>query len=59
MPAEFFRDILDEHFPEEESERQMETAINWGLYAGILRYDASSDQLTLAQPEPAAAGGHA
>jgi len=57
MPAEFFRDILDEHFPEEESKRQMETAINWGLYAGILRYDAASDQLTLAQPEPAAAAG--
>jgi NitT/TauT family transport system ATP-binding protein len=60
MPAEFFRDVLDEHFPEEESKRQMETAINWGLYADILRYDAPSDQLTLAQPgAAAAAGGHA
>ena len=60
MPAEFFRDLLDEHFPEAESKRQMETAINWGLYADILRYDAPSDQLTLAQPgAAAAAGGHA
>jgi NitT/TauT family transport system ATP-binding protein len=60
MPAEFFRDILDEHFPEEESRRQMETALNWGLYADILRYDASSGQLSLPQPgAAAAAGGHA
>jgi NitT/TauT family transport system ATP-binding protein len=57
MPAEFFRDLLDEHFPEAESKRQMETAINWGLYADILRYDASSDQLSLAQPDAAAAAG--
>jgi len=54
MPAEFFRDILDEHFPEDESKRQVETAINWGLYAGILRYDAASDQLSLPQPPVAA-----
>jgi len=60
MPAEFFRDVLDEHFPEAESKRQMETAINWGLYADILRYDDSSDQLSLPQPDAAAAaGGHA
>jgi NitT/TauT family transport system ATP-binding protein len=57
MPAEFFRDVLDEHFPEDESRRQMETAINWGLYADILRYDASSDRLSLAQPDAAAASG--
>jgi NitT/TauT family transport system ATP-binding protein len=51
---------LDEHFPAEESKRQMETALNWGLYADILRYDADADKLTLPQPAPAAAaGGHA
>jgi NitT/TauT family transport system ATP-binding protein len=54
MPAEFFRDILDEHFSDEESKRQMETALNWGLYADILRYDADSDELWLFEaPEPA------
>jgi NitT/TauT family transport system ATP-binding protein len=57
MPAEFFRDVLDEHFPDDESKRQVETAINWGIYADILRYDAASDQLTLPQPGAAAAAG--
>ena len=56
-PEAELRDLLDEHFPEAESKRQMETAINWGLYADILRYDASSDQLSLAQPDAAAAAG--
>ena len=60
LSAEFFRDILDEHFSGEESKRQMETALDWGLYADILRYDASADRLTLPQPEAAAeTGGHA
>ncbi len=60
MPAEFFRDVLDEHFPDDESKRQVDTAINWGIYADILRYDAGSDQLTLPQSgATAAAGGHA
>ena len=60
MPAEFFRDVLDEHFSEDEGKRQMETALNWGLYADILRYDAASDKLSLPQPvSPAAAGGQA
>ena len=60
MPAEFFRDVLDEHFPDDESKRQVDTAINWGLYADILRYNAETDQLTLPQSgAAAAAGGHA
>ncbi len=59
MTAEFFRDVLDEHFPEHESKRQMETALNWGLYADIFRYDADSDQLTLYEPAAAETGPHA
>ena len=47
MPLEFFRDILDEHFPQEETERQVETALNWGRYGEIFSYDSVSDKLYL------------
>ncbi|HZT30608.1 MAG TPA: nitrate/sulfonate/bicarbonate ABC transporter ATP-binding protein [Bryobacteraceae bacterium] len=40
LPAEFFQDLLEEHFSEEEAQRQLETAINWGRYAEIFDYDA-------------------
>jgi NitT/TauT family transport system ATP-binding protein len=49
ISAEFFRDLLDEHFSEDESRRQMETAIQWGRYAEIFDYDAATDELTLAE----------
>ena len=29
MPVEFFRDILDEHFSDSETERQIDTALHW------------------------------
>jgi len=45
MPVEFFRDVLDEHFSEDETERQIKTALNWGRYAEIFTYDAESDTL--------------
>jgi NitT/TauT family transport system ATP-binding protein len=47
MPLEFFRDILDEHFAEDEVQRQLDTALNWGRYADILNYDAESDRVSL------------
>ena len=43
---EFFHDILDEHFPEEEVQRQFDTAMNWGRYAEIFDYDRDSGRLT-------------
>src|SRR5579864_8719484 len=46
---EFFHDILDEHFSEEEVLRQFETALNWGRYAEIFDYDRESGKLTLAE----------
>lgn len=49
MPAEFFQDLLDEHFSEEESQRQLETAIQWGRYAEIFDYDAATGKLTLTE----------
>jgi NitT/TauT family transport system ATP-binding protein len=42
---EFFRDILDEHFSDEEAQRQFDTAMNWGRYAEIFDYDRGSGRL--------------
>ena len=47
MPLEFFRDILQEHFSDEEVRRQIETALNWGRYGEIFTYDSESDRLLL------------
>ncbi len=47
MPLEFFRDVLEEHFPEVEVQRQLDTALNWGRYAEIFEYDSESGRLSL------------
>jgi NitT/TauT family transport system ATP-binding protein len=47
LPLEFFRDVLDEHFPQDEAQRQIETALNWGRYAELFSYDSESDRLLL------------
>lgn len=52
---EFFHDILDEHFAEDEVQRQFETAQNWGRYAEIFDYDRASGRLTQAEPPSAPA----
>jgi NitT/TauT family transport system ATP-binding protein len=49
LSDEFFRDLLDEHFSEDESRRQLETAIQWGRYAEIFNYDAATGKLTLTE----------
>jgi NitT/TauT family transport system ATP-binding protein len=49
LPAEFFEDLLDEHFSQDESRRQLETAIQWGRYAEIFDFDAASGKLTLTE----------
>jgi NitT/TauT family transport system ATP-binding protein len=49
LSDEFFRDLLDEHFSEEESRRQLETALQWGRYAEIFDYDAATGKLTLSE----------
>jgi NitT/TauT family transport system ATP-binding protein len=49
LPDEFFRDLLDEHFSEDEARRQLETAIQWGRYAEIFDYDAATGKLTLTE----------
>jgi NitT/TauT family transport system ATP-binding protein len=42
---EFFHDILDEHFSEEEVQHQFDTATNWGRYAEIFDYNRESGRL--------------
>ncbi len=50
MPLDFFHDILDEYFSEEETKQQIETALNWGRYAEIFEYDSENDRLKLYEP---------
>jgi NitT/TauT family transport system ATP-binding protein len=50
IPAEFFHDILDEHFSQDEVERQFDTAMNWGRYAEIFDYDSETERFVLAEP---------
>ncbi len=46
MPAEFFHDLLDEHFSDDEAKRQLDTAIQWGRYAELFDYDSVTDRLS-------------
>jgi NitT/TauT family transport system ATP-binding protein len=46
-PEDLFHDLLDEHFSEQEGDRQMETAISWGRYAELFEYDAKRRRLYL------------
>ena len=57
VPEDFFLDMLDEQFSEEECLRQMETAIAWGRYAELFDFDAGRRRFILpdAQEEEAAA----
>jgi NitT/TauT family transport system ATP-binding protein len=57
VPEDFFLDMLDEQFSEDECLRQMETAVTWGRYAEIFDFDASRRRFVLpdAQEEEAAA----
>jgi NitT/TauT family transport system ATP-binding protein len=57
VPEDFFLDMLDEQFSEDECLRQMETAITWGRYAELFDFDASRRRFVLpdAQEEEATA----
>jgi NitT/TauT family transport system ATP-binding protein len=47
ISIELFRDLLDEHFPETEVERQLDTALNWGRECELFTYDSGSERLHL------------
>ncbi len=55
VPEEFFLDMLDEQFSEEETQRQLETAINWGRYAELFDFDATRRRFVLPEVEETAA----
>jgi NitT/TauT family transport system ATP-binding protein len=54
MRADFFLDLLEEHYSAEEAQRQFDTAVDWGRYAELFEYDAVSQRVWLSDP-PAAA----
>ena len=47
MQADFFLDILDEYYPEDEASRQLETAVDWGRFAELFEYNAAEHHLYL------------
>jgi NitT/TauT family transport system ATP-binding protein len=47
VPEDFFLDMLDEQFSEEECLRQMETAVTWGRYAELFDFDAARRRFVL------------
>lgn len=51
VPEEFFLDMLDEQFSEDETQRQLETAINWGRYSELFDFDAARRRFTLPESE--------
>ena len=60
VPEEFFHDMLDEQFSEDETILQLETAINWGRYAELFDFDVSRrrfilpEKLNESEPESSA-----
>ena len=51
VPEEFFLDMLDEQFSTDETQRQLETAINWGRYAELFDFDAGRRRFILPETE--------
>jgi NitT/TauT family transport system ATP-binding protein len=61
MPSDFFHDLLDEHFSDEETELQLDTAVTWGRYAELFDRDSSGRFFIPEEtPQPVGdeAGGH-
>ncbi len=51
VPEDFFLDMLDEQFSDEECARQLETAINWGRYAELFDWDDARRRFVLHEHE--------
>jgi NitT/TauT family transport system ATP-binding protein len=55
IPLALFRDILEEHFPDIQVQRQLEIALDWGRYSGLFTYDPESERLVMSvDPAPVA-----
>lgn len=59
MPADFFLDLWDEYFPEEEVQRQLATTVDWGRYAELFEYDTIEKVFTLHEEAPEEIGATA
>jgi NitT/TauT family transport system ATP-binding protein len=51
MRQEFFLDVLDENYSEEEARSQFDTAVHWARYAGLFEYDADEETIRLHEIE--------
>lgn len=47
MSEDFFIEILENYFTEEEAWNQLETAIDWGRYAELFAYDYDTGEIYL------------
>jgi NitT/TauT family transport system ATP-binding protein len=56
VSEEFFLDMMDEQFSEDECARQLETAINWGRYAELFDWDDARRRFMLHVHEGEEAG---
>jgi len=58
VSEDFFLDMLDEQFSDDESKRQIETAVTWGRYGEIFDFDAARRRFVLPDVlQEEAAGG--
>jgi NitT/TauT family transport system ATP-binding protein len=46
MLLDFFHDLLDEHFTDDEVLKQLDTVIQWGRYAELFDYDSVTGRLS-------------
>lgn len=52
LPAEIVRESLVVALPTERPQGLFETLINWGRYAELFSFDATTDEIALAEPQP-------
>ncbi|MBI2867757.1 MAG: nitrate/sulfonate/bicarbonate ABC transporter ATP-binding protein [Chloroflexi bacterium] len=51
MEREFFQELLENHFSEDEANYQLSRAIEWGRYAELLGFNDDTDELFLEETE--------
>jgi NitT/TauT family transport system ATP-binding protein len=51
LSRNYFLDLFEEHFSPEESERQLNTVIDWGRYSELLGYNPDTEELYLGEEE--------
>jgi len=53
---DFFRDLLQRGYTADDTEKQLDIAIDWGRYGELFDYDADTGELVLSEVATAAAG---